>query len=73
MAHSEMHENGLGIDKFIKGDEKSLAEQFGEMSKLAFASGAVEVKQKIINDNDECTCGSGVRFDLCCKPQKLAS
>lgn len=71
MAHSEMYEDGNKIHKFVTGNlNEEFAKKFSVLSGQAFANGAIEVRQKIINDNDECVCGSGMRFDLCCKPNK---
>lgn len=71
MAHSEIYEDGSEKHKFFQVVNADYAKRFGDLSQEAFANGAVAVKQQLIADNDECTCGSGVRFDLCCKPTKM--
>jgi hypothetical protein len=64
MAHSEIHPDGSKLMQFAVG--KDLDKWFGERATNAFARGAIEVHQKVVQGNEPCPCGSGIRFDLCC-------
>ena len=67
MAHSETYQDGTKIHQILSGRQKDMANKMGSLSTLAFLNGATAVEQKLMNDNEECVCGSGLRFDLCCK------
>ncbi len=67
MAHSEEYPDGTKLHKFIDGELSDVAKKLGELSRQAIERGAVIINQQIVCDNDRCPCGSGIRFDLCCK------
>lgn len=74
MSHSFEDLNGNKSTRFFHGNEKELEDHLNMLAQQSNADKTIRnfTQYKNIHGNDRCPCGSGVRFDLCCKELSVA-